>query len=40
MEKHLNSLNSENLNVGLKMYKGKTKYMTNHANSEDILTDQ
>ena len=40
MEKHLNSLNSENLKVGLKIHKGKTKYMTNHADSEDILTDQ
>ena len=23
-----------------KIHKGKTKYMTNHADSEDILTDQ
>ena len=29
MEKHLN--NSENLKVGLKIHKGKSKYMTNHA---------
>ena len=28
MEKHFNSLNSESLKVGLKIYKGKTKYMT------------
>ena len=40
MEKHLNSLNSESLEVGLKIHKGKTKYMTNHADSEDILIDQ
>ena len=40
MEKHLNSLNSESLKVGLKIHKGKKKYMTNHADSEDILIDQ
>ena len=40
IEKHLNSRNSESLKVGLKIHKGKTKYMTNHADSEDILTDQ
>ena len=40
MEKHLNSLNSESLKVGLKIHKGKTKYMTNHADSEEILIDQ
>ena len=40
MEKHLNSLNSESLKVGLKIHKGKIKYMTNHADSEDILIDQ
>ena len=39
MEKHLNSLNSESLKVGLKIHKGKTKYMTNHTDSEDILID-
>ena len=37
IEKHLNNLNSESLKVGLKIHKGKTKYMTNHADSEDIL---
>ena len=36
----MNSLNSESLKVGLKILKGKTKYMTNHAHSEDILIDQ
>ena len=40
MEKHLNSLNSESLKVGLKVHKGKTKYMTNHAYNEDILIHQ
>ena len=40
MEKHLNSLNSESLKVGLKIHKGKTKYMTNHGDSEDLLIDQ
>ena len=39
-KKHLNNLNSESLKVGLKIHKGKTKYMTNHAHSEDILIDQ
>ena len=33
-----NTLNS--LKVGLKEHKGKTKYMINHVDSEDILTDQ
>ena len=40
MEKHLNNINSESLKVGLKIHKGKTKYTTNHADSEDILIDQ
>ena len=40
MEKHLNNLNSESLKIDLKIHKGKTKYMTNHADSEDILIDQ
>ena len=40
MEKHLNNLNSESMKVGLKIHKGKTKYITNHANSEGILIDQ
>ena len=40
MEKHLNNLNSESLKVGLKIHKGKTEYMTNHADSEYILIDQ
>ena len=40
MEKHLNNLNSESLKVGLKIHKGKTKNMTNHVDSKDILIDQ
>ena len=40
MEKHLHSLNLESLKVGLKIHKRKTKYMTNHADSEEILKDQ
>ena len=40
MEKHLNNFNSESLKVGFKIHKGKTEYMTNHADSEDILIDQ
>ena len=40
MEKHLNSRNSESLKVGLKIHKGKTTYLTNHADSEEILIDQ
>ena len=34
--KHLNILKSKSLKAGLK---GKTKYMTNHSDSEDILID-
>ena len=40
METHLYSLNSESLKAGLKAHKGKTKYITNHADGEDILVDQ
>ena len=40
MEKHLNNLNSESMKVDLKIHKGKTKYMTSHADSKDILIDQ
>ena len=28
------------MKVGLKIHKGKTKYMTNHADNEDILINQ
>ena len=40
IQKHLNSLNSKSPKVGLKIHKGKTKYMTNHADTEYILIDQ
>ena len=40
IEKHLNSLNLASLEVGLEIHKGKLKYMTNHADSEDILIDR
>ena len=40
MEKHLNNLNSGSLKIGLKIQEGKTKHMANHADSEDIITDQ
>ena len=40
MEKHLNNPSLESPKVGLKIHKGKTKHMTNHADSEDILIDQ
>ena len=30
-------MNSESLQVGLKIHKEKAKYLTNHADSEDIL---
>ena len=39
-KKHLNSLNSESLEVGLKIQKGKTKYTRDHVGSEDLLIDQ
>ena len=31
MEKHIKSLNPESLKAGLKMHKGKTKYVTNNV---------
>ena len=40
LEKHMNYINSECMKVGLKIHKGKTKYMTNYADSEDILIGQ
>ena len=36
----MNNLNSESMKVGLKIHKGKTKYMTNYADNEDILIGQ
>ena len=39
-KKKLKHLNLESLKVGFKIHRGKTKYMANHADSEDILIDQ
>ena len=36
MEEQLNRLNKHSKNIGLKMYKGKTKYMTNFQNDQEI----
>ena len=35
MEEHLNKLNTESKKCGLKIYKGKTKFMTNFETDED-----
>ena len=35
MEEHLNKLNTESKNCGLKIYKGKTKFMTNFETDEE-----
>ena len=40
MEKSLNTINSESLRIGIRIQKGKTKYMTNYADSDLILIDQ
>ena len=39
METQLNDLNKESKKVGLKMHKGKTKYMTNVATDEKIFIE-
>ena len=36
MEEQLNRLNKKSKNIGLKMHKGKTKYMTNFQNDQEI----
>ena len=36
MEEQLNRLNKNSKNIGLKMHKGKTKYMTNFQNDHEI----
>ena len=36
MEEQLNRLNKTSKNIGLKMHKGKTKYMTNFQNDQEI----
>ncbi|GFO07114.1 endonuclease-reverse transcriptase [Plakobranchus ocellatus] len=39
MEEHLERLNSESKKVGLKIHKGKTKYMTNYITERPIVID-
>ncbi|GFN74508.1 endonuclease-reverse transcriptase [Plakobranchus ocellatus] len=39
MEEHLERLNSESKKVGMKIHKGKTKYMTNYITERPILID-
>ena len=39
METQLNDLNKESKKVGLKMHKGKTKYMTNFKTDETIKVE-
>ncbi|GFO06077.1 endonuclease-reverse transcriptase [Plakobranchus ocellatus] len=39
MEEHLERLNSESKKVGLKIHKGKTKYMTNYITERSIVID-
>ena len=39
MELQLNDLNTESKKVGLKMHKGKTKYMTNYQTDETIVIE-
>ena len=39
MEEQLNRLNKNSKNIGLKMHKGKTKYMTNFQNDQEIHID-
>ena len=36
MEEHLNKLNTESKKCGLKIHKGKTKFMTNFETDEEI----
>ena len=36
MEEQLNRLNKNSKNIGFKMHKGKTKYMTNFQNDQEI----
>ena len=39
MEEHLNKLNTESKKCGLKIYKGKTKFMTNFETDEEIIIE-
>ena len=40
LESHLNTLNSESMKIGLKMHKGKTKYMTNYSSQGSIKIEE
>ena len=39
MEHQLNTVNEESLNIGLKIHKGKTKFMTNIGTTDNIQID-
>ena len=39
MEVQLNSLNKESKKIGLKILKGKTKFMTNFQTNESIVVE-
>ena len=39
MEENLNKLNAKSKELGLKMHKGKTKYMTNYVNNQKIYIE-
>ena len=39
LESHLNTLSSESNKIGLKIHKGKTKYMTNYDDPGEIKID-
>ena len=36
VEHHLNTVNEESLKIGLKMHKGKTRFMTNTDTTDNI----
>ncbi|PIK46657.1 endonuclease-reverse transcriptase [Apostichopus japonicus] len=40
MEVHLNNLNIESKKIGLKIHRGKTKYMTNYQSEETIMVEK
>ena len=39
MEVQLNSLNKENKKIGLKIHKGKTKFITNFQTNKSIVVE-
>ena len=39
MEEHLNKLNTESKKCGLKIHKGKTKFITNFEIDEEIIIE-